>query len=334
MPSKANQKQQDSKEQENRDRLEEVVQPLPLEAQLAVLIIADFLRLCNATSKKLDPKRTYNYLKNKYASKYSENNDQDIDNELDAEHELESNYSQDTDNYLDNEYELESNYDQDINNDLDNEYELESNYDQDVDNDLDNEYELESNYDQDVNNDLDIDDDQEVYQDMIMENTITPQSPMDPVIDRVEQNVKTFIKEHPNPQNASTKTVIDASFKNVPKHLKPFVNMASKQILNDQSFVNKNDVTKNNKNSTQQNEKLVNKQEVKLDLKPKNKIDHSVGRENKNKKTRRFSTEMQAAFSKPLNHKNAHIKDKLKQRSKSNNQKLNNPKPSYRRRSI
>ncbi|SHJ30118.1 hypothetical protein [Aquimarina spongiae] len=192
------------------------------------------------------------------------------------------------------------------------------------------------------------------------------------VIAQIEKNIIAFVEKHPDPSKAKLDEVLEASFKDIPEHLQPVVQMTTENVMHRleaekkekavkiqeqnqkeplkekhqkedanqkkvENIVQKPDPNKEvekQKNVKQQPEILPNS----LKAKGKNKKrSHSVieNKKEKQEKSRQYEPRMRAAFCQPLNQKSSPIRDKYKQKSKQkNNRKLDQPKKINRRFSV
>ena len=175
------------------------------------------------------------------------------------------------------------------------------------------------------------------------------------VIEQIEKNIIAFVEKHPDPSKAQLDEVLEASFKDVPEHLQPVVQMTTENVMHrletekkekeikpqeqnqKENLVQKPDLKKEvekQKNVKQQPEILPNP----LKAQGKNKKrSHSVieNKKEKQEKSRQYEPRMRAAFCQPLNQKNSPIRDKYKQKSQQkNNRKLDQPKKINRRFSV
>lgn len=192
------------------------------------------------------------------------------------------------------------------------------------------------------------------------------------VIEQIEKNIIAFVEKHPDPSKAQLDEVLEASFKDIPEHLQPVVQMTTENVMHrleaekkekavkiqeqnqkeplkekhqkedanqkkEENIVQKPDPNKEvekQKNVKQQPEILPNP--LKAQRKNK-KRSHSVieNKKEKQEKSRQYEPRMRAAFCQPLNQKNSPIRDKYKQKSQQkNNRKLDQPKKINRRFSV
>ena len=192
------------------------------------------------------------------------------------------------------------------------------------------------------------------------------------VIEQIEKNIIAFVEKHPDPSKAQLDEVLEASFKDVPEHLQPVVQMTTENVMHRLEAEKKEKAVKiqeqNKKEPLQEKhqkedanqkkeenivQKLDPNKEVKKQKNVKQKPEippnplkaqgknkkrsHSVieNKKEKQEKSRQYEPRMRAAFCQPLNQKNSPIRDKYKQKSQQkNNRKLDQPKKINRRFSV
>ncbi len=94
------------------------------------------------------------------------------------------------------------------------------------------------------------------------------------VMELVENNIKKFVKEHPNPSKAEIDQLMEASFKDFPKHLQPIAKMVQENVMNRLETEKKEKAVKNQEqNQLQENPKIEEKENRAQDIASNNKVD-------------------------------------------------------------
>ncbi len=178
---------------------------------------------------------------------------------------------------------------------------------------------------------------------------IEPEVELASVIEQIEKNIITFVKEHPNPDKAELDKVLEASFKDVPKHLQPIVQMTTENVMNRLATEKKAKAVKaqeqdgqkpikkengqNENANLEKKENHIQKPELhKKDKQKEPKVNPLVAQQKSKKrsnsvienkkekkqieeKLRKYRPIMREAFCQPLNQEKAHIRDKVKKRN-------------------